>query len=69
MFLRSATILKHVVPTAIAIACMTIEALEVEVPHIVFAVGGFSISREGRYIQQACPRVSRSLGFQDGTEV
>jgi hypothetical protein len=50
MFLRSATILKHVVPTAIAIACMTIEALEVEVPHIVFAVGGFSTSREGRYI-------------------
>jgi hypothetical protein len=49
MFLGSATILRHVVPTAITSACMTIDALEVEVPYIIFAVGGFSTSREGRY--------------------
>jgi hypothetical protein len=48
MFLRSATLLKHVVPAAITSVCMTIEALEVEVPRILFAVGGFSTSREGR---------------------
>jgi hypothetical protein len=49
MFLRSATFLRYVVPAASASVCMTIEALEVEVPCIYFAVGGFSTSREGRY--------------------
>jgi hypothetical protein len=48
MFLRSATILRHEVPAAIASVCMTIEAVEVKVPRIFFVVGGFSTSREGR---------------------
>jgi hypothetical protein len=50
MFLRLATILSFVVSAVIASVCMTIEALEVEVPRFFFAVGGFSTSREGRYI-------------------
>jgi hypothetical protein len=47
-YLGSATILRHVVPIAIASVCMTVKALEVEVLHILFAVGGFSTSGEGR---------------------
>jgi hypothetical protein len=50
MFLRSATLLQHVVPTAITTVYITIKALELEVPRIFFAVGGFSTSREGRYL-------------------
>jgi hypothetical protein len=44
MYLGSATLLTHVVPVGIASVCMTIKTLEVEVPHILFAVGGFSTS-------------------------
>jgi hypothetical protein len=47
IYLGSATLLRHIVPIAIASMCMNIKTLEVEVPHILFAVEGFSTSREG----------------------
>jgi hypothetical protein len=49
MFLRSATLLKHVVPAAITSMCITIQALKVEVPRISFRCGGFLTGRDGRY--------------------
>ena len=41
MYLGSTILLTHVVPVAIASVCMIIKTLEVEVPHVYFAVGGF----------------------------
>jgi hypothetical protein len=50
MYLGLVILIRHVLLIAVSSVCINIKPLEVEVPRTIFAVGGFSTSREGRYL-------------------